>query len=200
MAIMRKTKIIGAALACLGMMLPTGVLLAAQPSEKFTAARAAPQVRDVALAADGSLRGRVVSFAGIGLGGVSVVARLAGREVARATSDKTGYFSLAVPRGGVYEVQAGSQTTLYRLWAARTAPPAAAKAALIVAGEDVLRAQMLPFKYWLVNPYFIRTAAAAAAIGIPIAVHNANIDNRSVGIIGAAIAVPIAVLDSNSGS
>lgn len=178
MAIMRKTKIIGAALACLGMMLPVDVLLAAQPSEKFTAARAAPQVRDVALAADGSLRGRVVSLAGIGLGEVGVVARLAGREVARATSDKTGYFSLAVPRGGVYEVQAGSQITLYRLWAARTAPPAAAKAALIVAGEDVLRAQMLPFKYWLVNPYFM-TAVAAAAIGIPIAVHNANIDNRS---------------------
>ena len=178
MAIVRKTKIIGAALACLGMMLSTGVLLAAQPSEKFIAARAAPQVRDVALAADGSLRGRVVSLAGIGLGGVSVVARLVGREVARTMSDETGYFSLAVPRGGVYEVQAGSQTTLYRLWAARTAPPAAAQAALIVAEEDVLRAQMLPFKYWLVNPYFM-TAVAAAAIGIPIVVHNANIDNRS---------------------
>ena len=199
MAIVRKTRIIGAALACLGMMLSVDVLLAAQPSEKFTATRAAPQVRDVALAADGSMRGRVVSLEGLGQGEVSVVARLAGREVARATSDKTGYFSLAVPRGGVYEVQAGSQITLYRLWAARTAPPAAVEAALIVVGEEVLRAQIMPLKYWLDDPYFM-TAVAAAAIGIPIVVHNANIDNRSVGIIGAAIAVPIAVLNSNSGS
>ena len=178
MAIVRWTRIIGTMLACLGMLLPVGVLRAAQPSEKFTAARAAPQVRDVALAADGSMRGRVVSLEGLGQGEVSVVARLAGREVARTMTDKTGHFLLAVPRGGVYEVQAGSQVTLYRLWAAKTAPPAAARAALIVAGEDVLRAQMLPFKYWLINPY-IMTAVAAAAIGIPIAVQNANIDNRS---------------------
>ncbi len=199
MAIVRWTRIIGSMLACLGMLLPVGVLRAAQPSEKSTAARAAPQVRDVALAADGSMRGRVVSLEGLGQGEVSVVARLAGREVARTTTDKTGHFSLAVPRGGVYEVQTGSQITLYRLWAAKTAPPAAVEAALIVVGEDVLRAQIMPLKYWLVDPYFM-TAVAAAAIGIPIAVHNANIDNRSVGIIGAAIAVPIAVLGSNSGS
>ena len=178
MAIVCWTRFIGTALACFGMLLPGGVLRAAEPAEPFKAASAAPQIRDLALAADGSMRGRVVTPEGIGQGEVIVAARQAGREVARTTTDKTGYFSLAVPRGGIYEVQAGSQVTLYRLWAARTAPPNAAQAALIVAGEDVLRAQMMPLKYWLVNPYFM-AAVAAAAIGIPIAVHNANIDNRS---------------------
>ena len=178
MVIVRWTRIIGSTLACFGMLLPIGVLRAERPSEPFRAGSAAPQIRDVALAADGSMRGRVVSLEGIGQGEAVVVASQAGREVARTTTDKTGYFSLAVSRGGVYEVQAGSQVSLFRLWAARTAPPTASDAALIVVGEDVLRAQLMPLKYWLVNRYFM-AAVAAAAIGIPIAVHNANIDNRS---------------------
>jgi hypothetical protein len=173
MAIVRSTKLIGATLACLGMLLPVGVLRGAQPSRPSEAGSPTPQVQDVALAADGSLRGRLVSLEGIGQDNVVVVARQAGREIARTLTDKTGHFSLAVKRGGVYEVQTGSQVTLYRLWAAQTAPPTAAQAALIIAGEDVLRAQMMPLKYWLVNPYFM-AAVAAAAIGIPIAVHNAN--------------------------
>ena len=169
---------IGITLACLGMLLPVGVLRGAQPSGQAKPLGSPPRVRDVALAADGSMRGRVVSLEGIGQGEVVVVGRRAGREVARTTTDNSGYFSLAVPHGGVYEVQAGSVVTLYRLWTARTAPPTAVEVALIVAGQDVLRAQMMPLKYWLVNPYFM-AAVAAAAIGIPIAVHNANIDNRS---------------------
>lgn len=180
MAFVRWTRFVGIVLACFGMLLPVGVLRGAQPSRPTEPSHAGsvPQIQDVALAADGALRGRAVNVEGIGQARIPVVVRLAGREVARTMTNHEGNFSLVVTRGGVYEVQTGGQVRLYRLWAARTAPPTATASVLIVAGEDTLRAQAMPFKYWLVNPYFM-TAVAAAAIGVPIAIHNANIDNRS---------------------
>ena len=54
MAIARWTRIIGTTLGCVGMLLPGGMLRAAQPAGQFKEASAPPQIRDVALAADGS--------------------------------------------------------------------------------------------------------------------------------------------------
>ena len=158
------------ALSCAGMLLPQTVLASHDVPRQPQAV-----VVDVILQDGGVFQGLVVDAAGVPLAGSKVVLIEQDRPVAETTTDEQGRFSFGQLRGGTYQVVTAHSSGVYRLWAPRTAPPTARSMALLVDG-DVFRGQFGPVEMFLTNPWV------------------------TVGIIGAAIAVPIAVHNRDSGS
>ena len=64
-----------------------------------------------------------------------------GKTLSVAQTDAAGRFTLANMSGGVYELQTASNTDVYRLWAPRTAPPAAQDSVLLVNDQNVVLGQ-----------------------------------------------------------
>lgn len=167
-------------LACLGMLIPTPLLhsaLAASGNEPGDPAAAVPA--DVALADGGRLLGQAVDATGRPLSETSVAVTQADREVAATQADAQGRFAVTGLRGGIYRVTAGQAEGVYRLWAPGTAPPSAQPAALVVAGDgQQVLGQSGPLGYWLCcNPWIV-AGLVAAAIAIPVAIHNHQIDRN----------------------
>lgn len=149
---------------------------------------------DVVLAPGGVLRGQVQSGQAAPCGAMELVLMQVGKESARTTTDQNGMFQLSGVRGGAYAVTAGGATMDVRLWAEGTAPPAARDSLMVIArgevpqgqgsdglqgqGSDVTRGQGPGGTFWrtVTNPWV------------------------SAGLIGAAIAVPIALNNNDSGS
>lgn len=128
---------VAATLAALGMLAPNTPVVA---SGKPAVQRAAVAVVDVALNAAGELNGQVLDGAGAPVAGAQVTLRQGEQVAARTVSDDQGAFQLANLKGGVYHVAAGQQSAVYRVWPARTAPPAARDAILLVS-DDAVRGQ-----------------------------------------------------------
>jgi hypothetical protein len=154
----------------MGTVLPQSVL-AASPA---TAARTAPQVAviDVALGQGGALRGQLVDAQGAPLSGATVSVQQNGREVTSTATDGQGNFAVSGLRGGVYQVATANSAGVYRLWAADTAPPAAQQQALLVSGGDAVRGQSQAARFFT-NPWVL-AGLVGAAIAIPIAVSNSD--------------------------
>jgi hypothetical protein len=134
-------------LACLGIVLPDVLAVAGQPrstrplSHQFQGA-------DVQLVEGGTLRGKVVDDQGMSLPDIPVVLTQLDREIARTTSDREGRFEVTGLTGGVYQIRAANGTRFCRLWAPRTAPPAATDGVLVVSNSEVIRGQTLPSKLY----------------------------------------------------
>ena len=86
--------------------------------------------------------------------------------------------------GGVYDLRRQHSSGVYRLWAPRTAPPAAEKGVLLVTGDGVQLGQKgycdakrseQHFGF-LANPWVL-AGIVAAAIAIPLAVASNDDDN-----------------------
>lgn len=79
-----------------------------------------------------------------------------------------GVYRLAPLSPGVYEVLAEGQSRSLRIWPHHAAPPAARPLAILVTGNDPIRAQGYeePFPPWLVT---LGGTAALAGIGIGLA-------------------------------
>jgi len=130
-----------------------GLALAALVSPQFAAAAqpAAPQtqpnavrtqkVADVALHKGGLIVGQVGTRQGAPKAGAKVVMTQRTKVVAVAETDKQGRFAVRGLRGGVYQVQVDQNASMIRLWAERTAPPAARPAALMVSDSEVALGQ-----------------------------------------------------------
>lgn len=131
---------------------------------------AAPAIADVALQDGGRLLVQTVDAQGIATAGQTVSVWQEGRQLAAASSDKEGHLAIAGLRGGVYQVRAGENVALYRLWAPQTAPPAAQPGVLMVNGQHVFRGQS-PIGSFFANPWVWGTIIAAA-ITVPIALSN----------------------------
>jgi len=139
-------------------------------------ANSTPVVMDVALGDGGTLLGQVVDPQSTPQAQVPVILRQGEQELAVGKTDANGYFSFSGLRGGVYQVQAADGTGMCRLWAPRTAPPAAQKGVLIVAGKDVVRGDCgsCPrLKCMLKNPWFI-AGVVATAVAVPVIIHNSE--------------------------
>ena len=104
--------------------------------------------------------------------------------VCLTTTDGNGEFQCLTLRGGVHHVICGRSGRVVRLWAAGTAPPSAGTQLMIVQTGETIRAQHEPgpiLTHWeslkchLTNP-FIVGGIVAAAVAIPVAIHNANQD------------------------
>ena len=164
-------KMTAVALSCAGMIIPQAMLASpAGPRQPQTA------VVDVQLQEGNVFQGMVVDTAGAPLANTKVIVFNQDGPVAETRTDEEGRFALGPLRGGTYQVSTARSTGVYRLWAPRTAPPTARPTVLLVEGADVLRGQVGPASMFLTNPWVV------------------------VGIIGAAIAVPIAVNNRASGS
>ena len=169
---------LAATVSCIGMLLSP--VATATPLDQS----AAPA--DVALSADGVLVGQVVNAQGAALHQVPVSIAQDGREVIRVVTDAKGEFAVRGLRGGVYQITTPGRQGTYRVWAPRTAPPAASKGLLAVAGDDAVLGQYAP-------------AAAGGAMGAVtgwIAAHPL----MTAGIIATAIAVPLAIDDDDDAS
>lgn len=163
-----------AVLACLGMLIPAPAVQAADVAHPADAAALASRTVDVALDKAGTLRGQVVDAGGAPVAEVPVVVLQGNREVARTVTDRSGSFAVSGLRGGTYQLAAAGGASVYRLWAADTAPPAARPAALLVAAGDQLVRQQDPLLQWISgNPWFA-IGLAATAIAVPIAVHKSS--------------------------
>lgn len=128
-------------LAVVGLLAPQ-VAGATQPATQSqpTAVRA-QKVADVALHQGGVFVGQVVNRQGAPKAGAKVVMSRQSKVVAVAQTDKQGRFIVRGVRAGVYQVQADQTAAVYRLWAERTAPPAANQAALLVTDSGVALGQ-----------------------------------------------------------
>ena len=171
-----------AAIACLGLLFPLPAMDGAPPTGTSAArvetASAHPVVRDVALDAAGTLRGRVVDPEGRPHAHATLVVRQAGREVVQSSTDGEGRFAVSGLRGGIYQVGTTDGFVICRLWSGRAAPPAATDRLLVVAAPFVTRGQR-PFSDLFVSNRFLIGVILAAAIAIPVGIHNSRSDQPS---------------------
>ena len=101
----------------------------------------------------------------------------------KAQTNGRGQFAYKGVRDGVCIVQAGEQVTLARVWAKHTAPPRVQSGLLMVADRDVVRGQIGPnatanaiagrTKRFFANPVAL-AATIGAAVAIPVAIHNSD--------------------------
>lgn len=132
------------------------------------------RVLDVALSPHGTLSGQIVDSAGLPLANQPILAARVNEQPLEVTSNEQGRFSIVGMRGGLYQLSAGGAAVACRCWLAGTAPPAAGTQVLLVAEEDIQRGQR-PIADLIAGPVLIGLIIAAA-IAIPIAVHNSQDD------------------------
>jgi hypothetical protein len=162
---------VAAAVACMGMVLPTASL----------AAPSAAGNHDVALREGGVLVGQVVNQQGVAKAKADVSIRFANHEVVRTTTDENGVFAAKGLRGGQYELMTDEGVSTCRLWAADTAPPAARPAALLVSGDNVIRGQggVHGWVGWMKAHPYLTAGTVAAAVAIPLALADDDDDQGS---------------------
>jgi hypothetical protein len=100
-----------------------------------------PPIQDVSLDRQGTLQGQLVDANGKPVAAASVSLRQNGQVAGRAATDRTGQFTFANTRTGVYEIAAAGTNGVYRVWTAEAAPPAANGKVLLVDKGDVVRGQ-----------------------------------------------------------
>jgi hypothetical protein len=155
-----------------------------------TAALEAPAMRvaDVALGADGSLNGQVMTLQGQPLANQPVVITST-RQQAATTTDAKGQFRFAGLRGGAYAVHIGQQTHMCRAWKAGTAPPSATRGLMVVQGHETALGQFCGTPVECGTPVTGGVfAGAREALRNPLVIG---------GIVAAAIAIPVAVNNSD---
>jgi len=156
------------------MALPSSLFAAPGPdgSRPLPAATdaAAPTASDVALQDGGTFVGQVVDQQGVPIRGIAVSVRQQGREVASAATDANGQFRVSGLHGGVYQVAAGQSSTVYRLWAPQSAPPAARPAALMVWGQDAIVRGQVGGLGWAA----LWGVAAGGVASVPLMHHSAS--------------------------
>ncbi len=158
-----------ALLACWPCLIPVHLVAASSPGRSSS-------VQDVQLGGNGLLRGMCRDSSGRPLPGVPIVIRHQLRPVMTVRTDSQGVFSVKEMRGGVYQFEAPDAVSVVRVWAEGTAPPQAKEAVTLVSEPDRVRAQR-PFAEVITNPLVV-AAVIAAAIAIPIAVHNSGSDRE----------------------
>jgi hypothetical protein len=165
----------------------------------------APLVADVALTDGGVLTGQVVTAQGAPVAEAPVVVSLQGREVIRVASNADGAFAAPGLKGGVYQVSTPDSSGVYRLWAPRTAPPAARQGVMIVSGSETVLGQFGPppgppmgppmgppvdpalgpppekgplgkAMGWIADHPFITAGVVATAIAVPLALEDDDDD------------------------
>ena len=163
-------------LAALGLIVPPAALASRGQG---------PAIDDVQLHAGGALIGQLVTPEGQGVPGQLVSLTQGDRQVALSKSDENGYYTIRGLRGGTYQIATAGGAGVFRAWSEGTAPPTAQSGALIVVGDGAVRGnygygavdgQYSPVAQFLSNPWVV------------------------AGLLGAAIAVPIAIANHDSGS
>jgi len=165
----RPIEVVAVWLAVVGFCLPQVTLAATVPAQQ------APVIVDVALMDGGVLVGQVVDPQGTGLAGIPVSLRSGGQELGASKTVGNGGFAFRGLRSGVYQVVAGEGHGAYRLWESGMAPPAAQPGALIVSGVETVRGQngVRRLRNMLANPWIV-AGIIATAVAVPVAIHNSD--------------------------
>lgn len=173
-----------ATVACVGIVCPSSVL-AIEP---------AAAAKDVALRPGGVLVGQVIDQQGAPKAGSPVVLLQNEQVIVDTTTDANGVFAAQGLRGGQYQIITPDGHKLCRFWAADTAPPSAADAVVVVAGNEVVRGQWAPppgptsyggrWLDWVRSHPYITAGVVAAAIATPIAIAASDDDGGSGGVHG----------------
>lgn len=173
----------------------TGTLTATAAPVGLSTQQSSRLIHDVALQSNGVLVGQVVDGQGQGLAGSVVSVAKQNTKIAQVRTDEQGRFQVAGLTGGVHQVSMAGQTSSCRLWAPRTAPPAAQQGLMLVEQADIVRGQCgcgTPVSGCGCGVY------GRGAGGGGIAGWMANHPVLVAGGIAAAIAVPLAVDDDDS--
>ncbi len=157
---------------CVGLLLPGSLLQAASPPRRPVRSKSVT-ISDVELDAGGQILGLVMDTQGVPVRDAKVDLLKDNNLVASGTSDGLGRFRVGPMPGGVYAIRALGRTSFIRAWRLGTAPPAAGNMALVVVGDDLVRGQM-PLENFFASDAFVITALVAAAIAVPIAIHNSS--------------------------
>ena len=89
----------------------------------------------------------------------------------RTRTNERGQFRFTRLRGGMYRIATPDITLACRAWTAKLAPPSARQSLLVVANMYSARGQQPINEVFCFNPFLMGTIVAAA-IAIPIAVHD----------------------------
>ncbi len=179
MNVSRKARFFAVLLATLNWIVPVSQVQALDPPVRSTSAAEQSRVvhiNDIALAGSGQLSGMVLNLHGQPTDEFDVTAVQDGRQIASVTPDKQGRFHIDGLHGGLFQVTAGSNAYICRGWAAGTAPPIARQQLLIVPEGIVQRGQRPFSDLFFADPVLIGLVVAAA-IAIPIAIHNSRKDS-----------------------
>ena len=167
------------ALACLGIVFPLHVLAQVPPSETRPPGSGTGQeshaAGDVVLGPGGTLRGTVFDAQAHYVARQLVVLTYNGQELARVESNEKGRFGFRGLHGGVYGLSLEGVSRAYRVWTAAAAPPHSISEVALVTSEIVQRGQR-PFCELFVSDPIVMGVILAAAIAIPVAVHNSRSD------------------------
>jgi hypothetical protein len=182
MKLMAWLRTLALVLACLGLLIPSPVVAAMAAPVVSGSKVPSPSVKtfDVELHKGGILVGQVVDGQGAPQTRAPVSLVHGDKTLATAATNRGGFFAVTKVPAGTYCVAVGKTQGIYRLWAPGTAPPGAQRGALMVVGQGPARAQGNggggPLGYWLSNPWII-AGLIAAAVAIPVAIHNHQVDN-----------------------
>jgi hypothetical protein len=157
------------------LVVPGPTLMAGEPASADLCAAAHKPVGDVELQRGGLLRGLVVDSHGIPRRGYEVALLHDGRPVTQLETDQHGFFQVLVAHGGIYHVCSKDGSASFRVWQPNTAPPHAAKQALVVQGTHTLRGQWSPAQALFAHPHFV-LGIAALMVAVPILIHNNQSD------------------------
>lgn len=136
-----------------------------------------PKTHDVKLTPAGSLAVVVVNAQGKLQKSTRVeLQKSDSTEITVGITDEAGRYQFTNLTGGVYQIRTNQGICGCRLWTNRAAPPAAAESLLIV-NDRVVRGQR-PIREMFRSDPILMTAIVAAAIAIPIAIHQSR-DNSS---------------------
>jgi len=148
--------------------------LASRAAEQPIAANhLVPAMKDVALQADGVLKGQVIDAAGQPIGQVTVWVQMNGQWVGTAVTDNAGAFAVTNLRGGVALLLVEDHAAAIRAWSPGTAPPEAAEQALVVSRPNLIRGQRPISDLFLADPVIVGVIVAAA-IAIPLSIHKSK--------------------------
>ena len=146
---------------------------------------------DISLQTGGVLSGQVADAAGKAHGGVPVAVFAGGKEIGRSTTDEAGKFQITGLTGGVVTVASAGTQGNCRLWAPGTAPPAAQQGLLVVSPDQIACGQNCG-------------SGVGCGSGVCGGGHGGGLlgimlDNPllTAGVIGAAIAIPLALADDD---
>lgn len=162
-------------LACLTWLLPVQCMAGEGQTTSLEPAAMRPVIRDVALGKNGSMTGQLFDAQGQTRPNQIVVVQRQGGEPRKTQTDQEGRFALSGLTGGTYYVATVDSAAFCRCWTERTAPPAAKHDLLLVSGEGIQRGQH-PFGDMLFSAPVLIALVIAAAVAIPIAVHNSQDD------------------------
>ncbi len=150
------------------------------------------RILDISLQTGGVLSGQVADAVGNGHAGVPVAVLAGGNEIGRSTTDEVGKFQIAGLRGGVVTVAAAGTQGNCRLWSPGTAPPAAQQGLLVVSQDQITCGQNCGS--------CVGCGSGVRGVGHGGGLLGIMLDHplMTAGVIGAAIAIPLALDDDDS--